>query len=128
MGCETENDSSSEDELMRRSRLNTGASVASAASALSATSVASALSAASAASAASAGSSHTVGKLGAGNSNTSFPRDNFNRKSRCVKEMIFDILTVIIYSHKNAFRLSLISVTSKFSIALLEFPKVEALQ
>ncbi|XP_034236725.1 rabphilin-3A isoform X2 [Thrips palmi] len=89
MSGETENDSSSEDELMRRSRLNTGASVASAASALSATSVGSALSAASIASAVSAGSSHSglsnVGKLGAGNSGTSFARDNFSRKSSHIK-------------------------------------------
>ncbi|KAJ1524251.1 hypothetical protein ONE63_010766 [Megalurothrips usitatus] len=83
-GGETENDSSSEDEIMRRSRLNTGASVASAASAISATS------AASGASAMSAGSSHSsisasvcggAGKVGA-NHSPSFGKDNFNKRSR----------------------------------------------
>lgn len=87
-GGETENDSSSDDELMRRSRLNTGASVASAASAISAVSAISGVSAVSGVSAGSAASSHsgisTVGKMGAANSCTSFGRDNFNRKSRCV--------------------------------------------
>lgn len=88
---DAENDSSSEDELMRRSRLNTGASVASATSALSATSVASALSAASVASAASVGSSQSglsnVGKIGSGNSNTAFGRDSFHRKSSHIKTL-----------------------------------------
>lgn len=87
-GGENENDSSSEDELIRRSRLNTGASVASAASALSATSAASG---ASAASGLSAGSSHgslnastsgNAGKTGAAN-HLSLGKDNFNKKSSC---------------------------------------------
>ncbi|KAE8741629.1 hypothetical protein FOCC_FOCC012831 [Frankliniella occidentalis] len=89
-GGETENDSSSEDELMRRSRLNTGASIASAASGVSATSAVSGLSAASGASAISATSSQSsvsasmsgsTVKAAIGNNNTTFGRDSFSRKS-----------------------------------------------
>ena len=89
-GVETENDSSSEDELMRRSRLNTGASVASAVSATSA------LSAASGSSALSGGSSHSslnasvggaaissnAGKIIVGNNCSVVGRDSFNKKPR----------------------------------------------
>lgn len=93
-GGETENDSSSEDELMRRSRLNTGASIASAASGVSATSAVSGLSAASGASAISATSSQSsvsasmsgsTVKAAIGNNNTTFGRDSFSRKSSHTK-------------------------------------------
>ncbi|KAK3919022.1 Rab effector Noc2 [Frankliniella fusca] len=93
-GGETENDSSSEDELMRRSRLNTGASIASAASAISAMSGVSGLSAASGASAVSVASSHSsvsaslsgsTVKAAIGNNTTTFGRDSLSRKSRHVQ-------------------------------------------